>query len=64
MSTRSSALTPLMRASAIGHEAIVKDLLVDGVDVNVKGPRGSTALMFAASSGSLEIVQALVENGA
>ncbi len=58
------SLTPLMRAAAIGHMAVVKGLLSDGVDVNDKGPRDSTALMFAAGAGHLEVVRELVSNGA
>lgn len=58
-------LTPLMRASAIGHVERVTDLIeADGVDVNECGPRNSTALMFAAGSGHLEVVKVLVEHGA
>lgn len=57
-------LTPLMRAAAIGHLEVVRQLLQEGADVNFRGPRGSTALMFAAGGGHLEIVQVLVENGA
>lgn len=60
----SRELTPLMRASAIGHLAAVRGLLQDGVDVNVRGPRNSTALMFAVCAGHLEIVRELVHHGA
>lgn len=60
----SGSLTPLMRAAAIGHVERVEELLSDGVDVNARGPRGSTALMFAAGGGHLEIVRLLMENGA
>ena len=60
----SKELTPLMRASAIGHLAAVKGLLNDGADVNVRGPRDSTALMFAVGAGHLEIVRELVHHGA
>lgn len=57
-------LTPLMRAAAIGHIDLVKDLISDGADINQRGPRGSTALMFAAGAGHLDIVRELVESGA
>lgn len=57
-------LSPLMRAAAIGHVELVKELLSEGVDVNQRGPRGSTALMFAAGAGHLDIVRELVHSGA
>jgi ankyrin repeat protein len=62
--TTGKSLTPLMRAAAIGHMAVVKGLLAEGVDVNDKGPRDSTALMFAAGAGHLEVVRELVRHGA
>ena len=52
--------TRLMRASAFGNLELVKELLSEGAAINEKGPRGSTALMFAASGGFLEIVHDLV----
>lgn len=66
MTERSATGTfsPLMRASAIGHEPRVVELIKEGVDVNEKGPRDSTALMFAAGGGHFEIVRVLVEHGA
>ena len=57
-------LTPLMRASAIGHVEIVRELIEEGADVNQRGPRGATALMFAAGGGHLEVVKELVAYGA
>lgn len=60
----STSLTPLMRASSIGHFHTVQELLEDGADVNERGPRDSTALMFAAGGGHLDVVKLLVEHGA
>ena len=60
----SGTLSALMRASAIGMEERVRELLDDDADVNARGPRGSTALMFAAGGGHLEIVKLLIEHGA
>lgn len=65
----SRPLTPLMRAAAIGHVELVRELLVDArlhqlSTVNERGPRESTALMFAAGGGHFDIVQLLVEHGA
>jgi ankyrin repeat protein len=44
---------------------IVKYLIENGVDINIKGKfTGKTALMFAAQIGSLNMVKYLVEHGA
>ena len=43
---------------------IVKLLIDSGVDINLKGEGGQTALMDAACSSSIEIVHLLVEHGA
>ena len=58
------AFNPLMRAAAIGNIKLVENLLLNGVDINQRGPRGATALMFAAGSGHLDIVKLLVAKGA
>jgi ankyrin repeat protein len=57
-------LSPLMRAAAIGHIELVRELIAEGADINQRGPRGSTALMFAAGAGHLDVVQELVQRGA
>lgn len=54
----------LMHASALGNHRRVLELLDGGEDVNQVGPRNSSALMFAASGGHLEIVKTLTERGA
>ena len=60
----SQQITPLMRASATGNKGAVIEFLNEGFDVNQKGPRDSTALMFAASGGHYDVVKVLVEHGA
>ena len=65
----SRPLTPLIRASAIGHTELVRELLSDAVmsgprALDERGPRDSTALMFAAGGGHIEVVQLLVQHGA
>lgn len=63
-------LTPLMVASKKGLPMlpVVKQLLARGADPNITpkaGPnRGMTSLYFAAQSGCLPMVEALVEDGA
>ena len=59
----------LENASREGHLEIVKYLLSQGIDINMKasgvhGVASDTALMIASGSGHLEIVQYLVEQGA
>lgn len=58
--------TPLLLASAFGPEAVVKDLVAAGADVNVKDARGMTPLMLAVSSdhGDLAVVRTLLSGGA
>jgi len=53
-----------MRAAAIGNLKSVQNLINKGEDINKKGPRGSTALMFAVGSGHLDIVKFLISKGA
>ena len=47
-----------------GNVAAVKNLLKDGVDVNVKDPEGYTALILAAGYGYLDILELLLLEGA
>ncbi len=51
-------------AEAGDHAAAMRMLGTKGVDVNAKGADGSTAIMFAASNGDLELVRALIKAGA
>ena len=46
------------------HTESVKVLLAHGAEVNARGRNGETALMIAASGGSPEIVQMLLQKGA
>ena len=56
----SAAQPDLIDASNAGDVARVKALLAANADVEARGDGDTTALMFAARSGSLEIVQALL----
>ena len=59
--------TPLMSATAYGHINIVRFLLDNGADINIKDTyNGWTALMFSAGfeNEEFEIAQMLIENGA
>src|SRR5262249_28092736 len=54
----------LLRAAAEGNDTGVRQLLASGAPVNVTDERGATALMFAARTGSLGMMQALLSRGA
>lgn len=56
--------SPLMWASAEGHQAIVKQLLEHGADSNLINYLGRSAIMYASNYGYKEIVGALLEKGA
>ena len=53
--------TALMCATKIGHDAIVKVLLEEGVDPDISDPSGRTPLSWAAGDGYEEIVEMLLE---
>ena len=57
-------LSDLMRSSASGDIARVKEILAYGVAVNATSGIGSTALMYAAKNGHQEVVQCLLRAGA
>jgi TonB family protein len=59
-----SAPRSLLRAAADGDANIVRDLLVEGADVNGTTEGGRTALMLAALLGHEEIVALLLNAGA
>ncbi|XP_033096744.1 ankyrin repeat and SAM domain-containing protein 3-like [Anneissia japonica] len=54
-------ITPLMMASAEGHEIIVNKLLEHGVDIEYKNSKGDTARSLAIVNGHMKIVS-LIDN--
>jgi ankyrin repeat protein len=56
--------TPLIEAAANGHMEVVKLLIENGADVNLKGEAWYGPLHAAAAKGHLEVVKILLENGA
>ena len=57
-------LTPFRLAMKNNHTAVVKALIVAGVNLNIKNRDGSTLLHYAIKNASAEIVQMLLEKGA
>lgn len=55
-------ISPLMQA--VGDLEMVELLIANGADVNQKNFRGATALMSAATDGSILVVRFLLEKGA
>ena len=56
--------TPLMRAALNGNTERVKELLDQGVDINLKDDEGRTALIFAVINTHYETMKLLLEHGA
>jgi len=56
--------TPLIEAARLGHNDIVRALLIAKADLKVKNDDGKTALMLASEGGHDETVRALTEAGA
>ena len=56
--------TPLQAAVVLGHTAIVRFLLEQAVDVNIRDKHHSTPLHEASGSGNLDIMQLLLSGGA
>ncbi len=54
----------MLIASGMGHTEIVQDMIEAGLDVNVIGLHGRTALMAAAKFDRLDTVKLLLKNGA
>ena len=50
-------------AAHSNEDKIVKFLIENGADVNIKFENGDTLLMWAASHGKIEIVRNLISNG-
>lgn len=60
----SAAAGELHDAAAAGDLAAVKLILVDGADVDERGPNAETALIAAALANQVEIVELLLAHGA
>ncbi|XP_048384564.1 ankyrin repeat domain-containing protein 29 isoform X3 [Stegostoma tigrinum] len=56
--------TALMVASYCNHKDCVRELILQGADINLQRESGSTALYFAAQQGNDTIVKFLLEYGA
>ena len=54
----------LLSAAEAGHSAAAHAALAAGADPNLRGPDGTTAVMYAAYHGDAELVAALAEAGA
>ena len=64
VTTRVGALTPLWLAATNGSAEMVDRLATTEADVNVVTATGATALMAAATAGSADAIDVLVERGA
>eukprot|EP01038_Epipyxis_sp_PR26KG_P013927 gene13927-18677_t len=53
--------TQFLSAAKEGNEMLVKDFIVEGINVDAKHDNGETALHFAARNGNLTIVNSLIE---
>ena len=62
--TRLGAYTPLYLASQQGYAPVIEALVKAGADVQAATPNGTTPLMVAAASGSVEATRLLIESGA
>ena len=63
--TLDAAGSPLLDAAERGDRAAaLRALAVKGTDPNTPGPDGTTAIMYAASNGDVELVRALIKAGA
>jgi len=60
-----SGRLPLPLAAKYGHNLVVRDLIRNGGDLNIKtGPNEDTPLMLASVNGHEKVVKVLIENGA
>ncbi|XP_054550111.1 ankyrin repeat domain-containing protein 29 isoform X3 [Talpa occidentalis] len=60
----SNGTTLLMVASYAGHIDCVRELVLQGADINLQRESGTTALFFAAQQGHNDVVRFLFEFGA
>ena len=56
--------TALMKAAGQGHIEVVRFLVEQGADLDVRNRQGQNALMFAAAGGHLTVVVFLIDSGA
>ena len=56
--------TALMKAAGQGHIEVVRFLVGQGADLNIRNNQGQNALMFAAAGGHLAVVLFLIDSGA
>jgi hypothetical protein len=56
--------TPLIEAARLGHDDVVRALLIGRADVHAKNDQGQTALSLAAAGNHDQTVRALTEAGA
>lgn len=64
LSNNSLGVSPLHSALANKHEAIARELVFEGADVNLASRSGWTPLHYAAHQGNRALAQFLIENGA
>lgn len=57
------ALTPLMRASLLGRDDLVEELLRLGVNIHLRNMDGNNALWLACVAGETTLIQRLIDAG-
>src|SRR5260370_17190690 len=62
--TREGAITPLFMACTNGNAAVIGAMLQAGADANSVNANGTTALMTAAASGSVDAGKVLLDRAA
>lgn len=55
--------TPLIIASMVQNELIVRELILRGADINLADKQGKTAIVHASQQGNDEIVESLIQAG-
>ncbi len=64
MMAAETAMTLLDSAESGDHSAAIRLVTAKGTNVNATGADGTTAIMYAAANGDLELVRALIKAGA